>query len=58
MCGRYTLTHPDQLQQRFEAVNALPEMPPRYNVAPSQELPVVTRHSPNGWTAPQLPDRC
>ncbi len=47
MCGRYTLTQPDTLQQRFEAVNSLPEMPPRYNVAPSQELPVVTRHSPN-----------
>jgi len=48
MCGRCTLTQPDTLQQRFEAVNSLPEMPPRYNVAPSQELPVVTRHSPNG----------
>ena len=48
MCGRYTLTQPDQLQQRFEAANALPDVPARYNVAPSQELPVVTRHSPNG----------
>ena len=41
MCGRYVLTHPEQLQQRF-AVAQLPlDLSPQYNVAPGQTLPVV-----------------
>lgn len=41
MCGRYTLTSPDELVQEF----GLGELPfalvPRYNIAPTQEAPIV-----------------
>ena len=41
MCGRYALTSPDELVQEF----GLGELPygvrPRYNIAPTQEAPVV-----------------
>lgn len=44
MCGRFTLTHPTEaLAHLFEALpgNDLPEGP-RYNVCPTQPIPVVT----------------
>jgi putative SOS response-associated peptidase YedK len=47
MCGRYTLVEVDGLQKRFSLEEALPEVPARYNVAPTQSMPIVTRHSPN-----------
>ncbi len=47
MCGRYTLVEVDGLQRRFALEAPLPEVPARYNVAPTQTMPVVTRHSPN-----------
>jgi putative SOS response-associated peptidase YedK len=42
MCGRYTLTSPDDLAARFE-LGALTEthIEPRFNVAPSQGVPVI-----------------
>jgi putative SOS response-associated peptidase YedK len=41
MCGRFTITaHPAALTQLFE-LPAVPELPPRYNVAPTQPVPVV-----------------
>jgi len=42
MCGRYTITlDPADLQQEFE-LNEMPaEWKPRYNVAPTQDVPVV-----------------
>jgi putative SOS response-associated peptidase YedK len=41
MCGRYTLTVPgDALIEAFD-LSSLPELRPRYNVAPTQEAPVV-----------------
>ena len=44
MCGRFTLTvDPGQLQQQFGLVEAPPaELVPRYNIAPSQAVAVVT----------------
>ncbi|NJP07314.1 MAG: SOS response-associated peptidase [Chloroflexaceae bacterium] len=43
MCGRFTLRTPaSDLAQRFE-LDALPEIPPRYNIAPTQ--PVMTIRS-------------
>jgi putative SOS response-associated peptidase YedK len=47
MCGRYTLTFTiDELQAAFpEAVFNFPEIIPRYNVAPSQMIPVVRKGS-------------
>jgi putative SOS response-associated peptidase YedK len=45
MCGRFVL-YSDQfsLAQRFE-VEALPELHPRYNVAPTQSIPIVREES-------------
>lgn len=42
MCGRYTLHHtPEEVAERFEveAINEL--LSPRYNIAPSQLVPVI-----------------
>jgi len=42
MCGRYTLTHPDQMTLRFDLPEGAPALEPSYNVAPSQTVPVVS----------------
>src|SRR5690349_1483295 len=48
MCGRYSLTvSASELQTRFETSNVLPDLQPRYNIAPTQELPLIVRNSPN-----------
>lgn len=49
MCGRYTLTRSiREVEERFNVAEAAQtSLEPRYNVAPGQDLPVVTRHSPN-----------
>jgi len=49
MCGRYSLTRTvKELSERFDIEHALTEnLPLRYNVAPGQALPIITRHSPN-----------
>ncbi|MFC3230789.1 SOS response-associated peptidase [Marinibaculum pumilum] len=41
MCGRYSLTTPPEAMRRLFGFEALPNLPPRYNVAPTQEAPVV-----------------
>jgi putative SOS response-associated peptidase YedK len=42
MCGRYTIsTVPEQLAERFQASLPLEGLRPRYNAAPTQELPVL-----------------
>jgi putative SOS response-associated peptidase YedK len=42
MCGRYSITTPPQAMQRlFEFQGATPNFGPRYNVAPTQDVPVV-----------------
>ncbi len=46
MCGRYTLVvDQEELEERFEATFAEP-FSPRYNLAPSQRLPVITDERP------------
>src|SRR5207248_972265 len=40
MCGRYRLTRADRLAEKFEAGLA-EELHPRYNIAPTQPVPVV-----------------
>jgi putative SOS response-associated peptidase YedK len=43
MCGRYMLTTPvDALRQLF-LFTERPNLPPRYNIAPTQEVPIVRR---------------
>jgi putative SOS response-associated peptidase YedK len=49
MCGRYALV-PDNdgtFQRRFSLDAPRDEPQPRYNVAPTQTLPVIVRNSPN-----------
>jgi len=42
MCGRYSLTTPPEaLQRLFRLAPPLPNLAPRYNIAPTQEAPVV-----------------
>lgn len=44
MCGRFTLYHtPEDVAERFEAQTAL-ATEPRYNIAPTQEVAVVTQN--------------
>lgn len=50
MCGRFTITHPDEaLARLFDAVpgNDLPPVP-RYNICPTQPIAVVTSDSGAG----------
>jgi len=41
MCGRYTLTSPDDLVHEFGLFELPYDLKPRYNMAPTQEAPVV-----------------
>lgn len=42
MCGRFTLTaDPGEMQEAFPWLEVPPEVPPRYNIAPSQPIAVV-----------------
>ncbi|NDY43586.1 SOS response-associated peptidase [Dissulfurirhabdus thermomarina] len=41
MCARFTLTTPPPLLARHFGLRETPELSPRYNVAPSQPVPVV-----------------
>ncbi len=41
MCGRYTIPDPGDIPIRFKATRSGYDLKPRYNAAPSQDLPVV-----------------
>jgi putative SOS response-associated peptidase YedK len=41
MCGRYSITSPTEAIQRVFEVPERPNLPARYNVAPTQEVPIV-----------------
>jgi putative SOS response-associated peptidase YedK len=42
MCGRYSITtNPEAMRRLFAFLNATPNIRPRYNAAPTDELPVV-----------------
>lgn len=43
MCGRYTLSTPGAIQARFDLLTVDESLlpPPRYNIAPAQDVPVV-----------------
>jgi putative SOS response-associated peptidase YedK len=45
MCGRYAMyTHPSQVHPFFSIVKPVPNWAARYNVAPTQDAPVVVDH--------------
>ncbi len=49
MCGRYAAFLPAEAVARlFHTVNPVPNLPPSWNVAPSQEAMVVRRHPGTG----------
>lgn len=49
MCGRYGFTIKDEKEivDRFDIESINFELKSNYNVAPTQEMPIVERHSPN-----------
>ena len=47
MCGRYSLVPTESIAARFDVQQAQLTLAPRYNVAPSQSMPVVVRNSSN-----------
>lgn len=50
MCGRYSLGKSKiELEERFQA-EMLPDFNPRYNIAPTQLVPVITSQSPKGFS--------
>jgi putative SOS response-associated peptidase YedK len=50
MCGRYSLSKSKlELEERFQA-EMLEDFKPRYNVAPTHLMPVVTSDSPKGFS--------
>jgi putative SOS response-associated peptidase YedK len=50
MCGRYSLSKSKiELEERFQA-ELLGDFQPRYNIAPSQLVPVITSDSPKGFS--------
>lgn len=50
MCGRYTLaTSPEVLQQTFQ-LDETPTIAPRYNIAPTQPIPIITAERPQSLT--------
>lgn len=47
MCGRFVLAaDPETLQQAFNLAS-LPDIQPRYNIAPTQIIPVITNEAPD-----------
>ena len=48
MCGRYSLTTPVEAVGRLFEVAERPNLPPRYNIAPSQEAPGVHSDAAGG----------
>lgn len=50
MCGRYSLAKSKiELEERFQA-EMLADFTPRYNIAPTQLVPVITSASPKGFS--------
>src|SRR5678816_3431288 len=41
MCGRYAFFSPAEAVRRVFALDDVPEIEPRYNVAPTQDVPAV-----------------
>ncbi|MBM3483561.1 MAG: SOS response-associated peptidase [Alphaproteobacteria bacterium] len=48
MCGRYSLTTPPEAVRRLFALTTTPNFPARYNIAPTQSVPVVRPSDASG----------
>jgi putative SOS response-associated peptidase YedK len=47
MCGRYGFADADKLRERYDLENEIKDLKPRYNIAPSQQVPVIVKNSHN-----------
>jgi putative SOS response-associated peptidase YedK len=48
VCGRFTIGEIKDLLPRFSVESPVADMPrPRYNIAPTQDVPIIIRRSPN-----------
>ena len=45
MCGRYALTTPPEILAKLFGVSKAPAMKPRYNIAPTQDVPIIRVNS-------------
>ena len=52
MCGRYAFFSPADAVKRIFRVDNVPELKPRFNIAPTQVVPVVRAGRP--WTRLRL----
>jgi putative SOS response-associated peptidase YedK len=50
MCGRYSLTLPPEAVRQWFSFSGQPNLPARYNIAPTQEVPIIRA----GPTHPEL----
>ncbi len=49
MCGRYSITTPAEALRRLSRfMGSLPNLSPRYNVAPTQQVPILRRARGDG----------
>ena len=52
MCGRYTITDPVEAQAALAPVlddrTPIPDLPPRFNVAPTQMVPIAANRPTRG----------
>jgi hypothetical protein len=46
MCGRFTLAQSPEAVAKAFGLDAVPNFPPRYNIAPSQPVGVIVRGFP------------
>jgi putative SOS response-associated peptidase YedK len=55
MCGRYVLTTPAEALRRLFDFEEQPNLAPRYNIAPTQDVPVIRqRREPKGQRTIQM----
>jgi putative SOS response-associated peptidase YedK len=50
MCGRFTLEPTARFYERFGITDRLPDLAPRYNIAPGQTVPVIAAERPHELT--------
>ena len=54
MCGRFSIAEFEGSEERFQIEIEFPDLKPNYNVAPSQDIPVIINNGSNhlavfGW---------
>ena len=47
MCGRFSIAGFEGIEERFQLEIEFPDLKPNYNVAPSQNVPVILKHCSN-----------